>query len=305
MERPPLRGIVTPLLTPFNADGSLAEPLYHDHARVCLSEGSHFLSPFGTTGEAASVSMTARMAALEGLVRAGVARPDQLLPGTGLSSVADTISMTRHAVELGVRAVMLLPPFFYSDAGDAGLFRYVAQIIETIADPGLCIVLYHIPKYAGVGYSAALTHKLALDFPGVVAGYKDSGGQWAHTAQILRAAPQLSIFPGSEVMLPQAMASGGAGCISASCNINARAIRALYDALTEGRSAEAKDLTLQVTHLRQALEASGLITGAKSVLAARTGVSDWLRVLPPLQDAPADLSDTLSDWLADQSSAIS
>ena len=305
MERPTLRGIVTPLLTPFNADGSLAEALFHDHARFCLSEGSHFLSPFGTTGEAASVPVAARMAALEGLISAGVAQPDQLLPGTGLTSVADTVALTRHAVDLGVRAVMLLPPFFFSDAGDSGLFRYVAQVIETIADPRLSIVLYNIPRYAGVGYSAALTHKLALDFPGVVAGYKDSGGQWAHTAQILRAAPQIAVFPGSEVMLPQAMASGGAGCISASCNINARGIRALYDALAEGRSAEAKDLTLQVAHLRQALEAVGLITGAKSVVAARTGVSDWLRVLPPLLDAPAELSDALSNWLADQSSAMS
>ena len=305
MERPPLRGIVTPLLTPFNADGTLAEALYHDHARSCLSEGSHFLSPFGTTGEAASISMAARMAALERLIAAGVARPDQLLPGTGLSSLADTITLTQHAVELGVRAVMLLPPFFYSDASDDGLFRHVAQIIETIAHPGLSIVLYHIPKYSGVGYSPALTHKLALDFPGVVAGYKDSGGQWAHTAQILRAAPQIAVFPGSEVMLPQAMASGGAGCISASCNVNARGIRALYDALDAGRSADAKDLTLKVTHLRKSLEAAGLITGAKAVMAARTGVPDWLRVLPPLLDAPAELSDALSDWLADQSSAIS
>ena len=297
MDQPSLRGIVTPLLTPFSPDGTIASALYVDHARHCLAEGSHFLSPFGTTGEAANVPVAARKEALEHLIETGAARPDQLLPGTGLTSLGDTVDLTRHAVELGVSAVMLLPPYFYTDAGDAGLYRYVAGVIERIADPRVRIVLYHIPKYAGVGYSPALTQKLALDFPGVVVGYKDSGGKWAHTAQILRAAPQLSVFPGSETMLPQAMASGGAGCISASCNVNAREIRALYDALTEDRIDEARDLALQVSHLRKLLEAAGLIGGAKSIVAARTGEPGWLRVLPPLTDAPGELSPELSDWI--------
>lgn len=305
MEQPTLRGIVTPLVTPFNPDGSVIEPLYHDHARSCLADGSHFLSPFGTTGEAASVGVAARMTALEGLINSETAKPDQLLPGTGLTAVADTVALTRHAVDLGVSAVMLLPPYYFKGVSDDGLYRYIAQLIEQVADSRLRIILYHIPKFAGVGFSPALTRKLAIDFPGVIAGYKDSGGQWANTTQILRAAPDIAVFPGSETMLSQGMASGGAGCISASCNVNAKGIRALYDALTEGRGAEAKDLTLQVNHVRSALEAAGLITGAKSVVAFRSGSAEWTRTMPPLADAPAEPHPALAEVLSAQSAEIS
>lgn len=305
MEHNQLRGIVTPLLTPFLPDGSIAQTLYHDHARQCLADGSHFLSPFGTTGEATNVSMAARMQALEGLVETGTATPSQLLPGAGLASLGDTVQLTRHAVELGVGAVMLLPPFFYKDADDDGLYRYFAQVIEQVADDRLRIILYHIPKYAGLGISPDLTRKLAGDFPGIIAGYKDSGGVWDNTANVLQAAPQISVFPGSEAMLPQAIASGGAGCISASCNVNVAQIRKLYDALVGGNTDEARARAEGVTHVRKAMEAAGLIQGAKSVIAARTGQSDWTRCLPPLADAPAELSPALADIFGAQSSEIS
>jgi len=286
MDQPALRGIVTPLVTPFTTAGTVDTQQYENHARQCLADGSHFLSPFGTTGEAASVSMDARKHTLEALVEGGAARPDQLLPGTGLTSLDETVDLSRHAVEIGASAVMLLPPFFFKDATDEGLYRYFAQVIERIGDERLRIVLYNIPKFSGVPISAALTRRLALDFPGIIAGYKDSGGQWANTVQIIRAAPEIAVFPGSETMLPQAIATGGAGCISASCNVNAAGIRALYDALISGDTVMAKDRALQVNHVRQALEKNGLIPACKAIIAARTGHDGWLRLLPPLADAP-------------------
>lgn len=300
-----LRGVGTPLLTPFTSDGSIATGLFVEHARSCLENGSHFLVPFGTTGEAASIAMAARMSALEALVEAGTVHPEQLVPGTGMTSLADAITLTKHARDLDVAAVLLLPPFFIKDAQDGGLYRYMADLIEQIADDGLRIVLYHIPKYTGIGFSPALTRKLVLNFPGIVVGYKDSGGQWAHTAQIMRAAPDISVFPGSEAMLPQAIATGGAGCISASSNVNVSGIRALYDALVDGNEADAKDLTLEVTHFRTTLEQSGLVLGSKSLLAKRTGEVGWTRTLPPLQDAPAELSPEFAALLASQMDEMS
>lgn len=293
MDRLDLRGIVTPLLTPFNADGTIAETLYHEHATRCLDDGAHFLSPFGTTGEAASVPIAERRTALENLVASNAASAHRLLPGTGLTSLVDTMALTAHAVEVGVAGVMVLPPYFVADATDAGLYRYVAQLIEGLADNRLRIILYNIPKYTGASFSPTLTRKLSIDFPGVIVGYKDSSGQWLNTAQVIRAAPDISVFPGAETMLPQAMATGGAGCISASCNVNVTEIRRLFDLLDSGDHAGAKDLSLEVNHVRKALENGGLIQNSKAVIAARTKEPGWLRCLPPLQDAAAELSPEL------------
>ncbi|MEM9319688.1 MAG: dihydrodipicolinate synthase family protein [Pseudomonadota bacterium] len=305
MDDPKLSGVITPLLTPFNADGSIATRLYTAHAARCLADGSSFLSPFGTTGEAASVPVAARTKALEELVSKNAARPDQLIPGTGLTSLADTVALTRLALAVGARAVMILPPYFYRDAEDEGLYRYMAQLIEDVGSDHLRIILYNIPQNTGLGFSPALTRRLSLDYPGIIAGYKDSSGQWGHTVQILRAAPGLAIFPGSESFLPQAMAAGGAGCISASCNVNLPAIRALYDALLEGSDGEAKDLSLEVNHVRKALASAGLITASKAIIATRTNEPDWRRCLPPLRDAPAELTPALAAIAEGQRSAIS
>lgn len=89
-----LTGVVTPLLTPYEDDLSIAEGLYLDHAAFCLESGAHYLSPFGTTGEASSNTMSERMGVLEQLVASGTVPPEQLMPGTGLCNLGDTVTLT-------------------------------------------------------------------------------------------------------------------------------------------------------------------------------------------------------------------
>ncbi|MBF9030256.1 dihydrodipicolinate synthase family protein [Rhodobacterales bacterium HKCCE3408] len=289
-----LKGVVTPLLTPFNDTGAIAESLYHAHAADMLAGGSHYLSPFGTTGEATSVPTAARMVALERLVESGTARPDQLMPGTGLAALADSAFLTRHALDLGVAAVMVLPPFFYADASDEGLYRYFATLIEDLASDRLRVCLYHIPQNTRVGISPELAGRLARDFPGIVAGYKDSSGNWENTLTVIQAAPSISVFPASEALLPQALEAGAAGCISATCNVNIRAIRALYDGLISGDGGT-DDRMPDIRRIREAVAAAGLIPAMKSVMAKKTGDDRWLTCLPPLRDAPEKLPAGLED----------
>ena len=177
-----LCGVITPLLTPFERDLSIAQQLYHQHAAECLENGAHYLSPFGTTGEAAGHSAAERMAALEALVVSGAARPDQLMPGTGVCSLSETLTLTRHAVAVGCRAVMVLPPFFHVNATDDGLYRYFGQLIEGVGSDALRLCLYHIPQMARIGISPELAGRLSVAFPGVVAAYKDSSGDWQQYA---------------------------------------------------------------------------------------------------------------------------
>ncbi|MEC7238017.1 MAG: dihydrodipicolinate synthase family protein, partial [Pseudomonadota bacterium] len=105
-----IKGLIAPILSPFNDDLSFNQGLYDDLAAELLETGCAGLAPFGTTGEALSVSCAERMAALEGLVASGV-DPKVIIPGTGLCNLPESIALSRHAVELGCAGVMTLPPF--------------------------------------------------------------------------------------------------------------------------------------------------------------------------------------------------
>ena len=127
-----VQGVIAPILTPFEKDGSVARDLWVSHAKWVLAQGAHYLSPFGTTGEALSLSSRERMQALEWLVDAGIP-PAKMMPGTGLTALPETVELSRHAVELGCAGVMVLPSFFYTAVGDNGQARYFGELIDKVA----------------------------------------------------------------------------------------------------------------------------------------------------------------------------
>ncbi len=283
------RGVITPILTPYNDDHSIARDLYLDHAAGCLAGGAHYISPFGTTSEALSNSSRERMEMLELLIGSGAARPDQMMPGTGLCSFEETLTLCRHAVDLGCAAVMTLPPFFFVNASDEGLYRYFSELIEATGSEALKICLYHIPQMAGIGISPALAARLNVAFPQIVVAYKDSSGNWDNTQAVIEAAPGISVFPGSESFLIKGMKIGGGGCISASCNSNVAAIRAMYE-LAKTQNWEAAEAALGPINIhRQAIQDGGLIPALKSLKAYQSGDLRWLNLRPPLDNADSEL----------------
>ncbi|MDX8523858.1 dihydrodipicolinate synthase family protein [Mesorhizobium sp. MSK_1335] len=276
MTRP--QGTVAPILTPFEDDGRIARDLWISHAKWVLGQGAHFLSPFGTTGEALSVSLRERMQALEWLAEAGIA-PNRLMPGTGVTALPETVELSAHAVGLGCAAVMVLPSFFYTGAGDNGQARYYSELIEKVAKPSMRVILYHIPQNSGVPVSPALTARLSKAFPDTVVAYKDSAGDWNNTAAVIAAAPDISVFPSSEAQLTRGLANGAAGCISATVNLNAAAIRRLYDAARKGEDVAEADAAIKA--FRKVIQDAGLIPAMKAVLAVRSGDRRWLNLRAP------------------------
>lgn len=277
-----IQGVIAPILTPFDANGRIARDLWIGHARWVLDQGAHFLSPFGTTGEALSLSLSERIEALEWLVDAGIP-PSRMMPGTGVTALPETVELSSHAVGLGCAGVMVLPSFFYTAAGDEGQARYYGELIERVASPSLRLILYHIPQNSGVAVTPALAARLNSAFPDTVVAYKDSAGNWDNTAAVIAAAPNISVFPSSEAQLTQGLASGAAGCISASVNLNAAAIRAVYDGVRAGRDMSAADASIKA--FRQAVQTVGLIGGMKAGLAVRSGDHRWLNLRAPHENA--------------------
>jgi 4-hydroxy-tetrahydrodipicolinate synthase len=277
-ENEPAQGVWPPAATPFQADLSIDFERYIAHCRGLLADGAHGLAVLGTTSEANSLDLGEREAVLERLVAAGIAA-EQLLPGTGASSIGDAVRLTRHAASLGVRGVLLLPPFYYKGVSDDGLFAFVSELIGRVGQSKLRIYLYNFPQMTGISWSPALIGHLIKSFPKTVVGLKDSSGDVAYMNRLLESYPGFAVFPSSEALLLAAMKKGAAGCISATANTQASAIRALYDGW---RGAEADALSRATSAVRLLMQKFPLIAAVKAVLAERTKSSDWTRVRPPL-----------------------
>lgn len=278
-------GLFAPALTPITAELGI------DHARFArfcgwlMDEGEvDGLAIFGTTSEANSFSPSQRMEATDRLVASGI-DASALMPGTGACALADTVALTAHAVEAGAGGVLMLPPFYYKIATDDGLFGYISEVIERVGDSRLKIYLYHIPPMAVVGYSLDLIGRLIDAYPDTVVGLKDSTGKWDVTKSIIDSFPGFNVFPGSEAYLLDSMKAGGAGCISASANVNGKAIRDLINNWDKPGADEKMEF---VRSVRATIQDYPLIGALKGLAAHYTGDETWSATMPPLQSLPED-----------------
>ena len=171
----------------------------------------------------------------------------------------------------------MLPPFFYKGVGDEGVFDAYKQVIEAVG-PQLRVYLYHIPQMSGVPITLPLIDRLLSRFGNQIAGLKDSSGNWENTANVIAAFPEIDTYSASETMIPENVAAGGAGCISASSNVNPRGIRALIDGLN-GPDHDA--LLFQVSSVRKIFESVPLIPAVKAAVAMQNGDDNFARVRPP------------------------
>src|SRR5712675_1011819 len=238
-----IRGVLVPVVTPFKADLAPDSQRFIAHCKWLLSQNCG-LAVFGTNSEANSLSMEERAMLLDELVAAGV-DPSRMMPGTGCCSIMETVKLTKQAVRNGCAGVLMLPPFYYKDVSEEGLYRYFSEVVQRVGDARLRIYLYHIPPVAIVGITPKLVERLLKAYPNAIAGMKDSSGDWNNTKTFLdafaasarpvgdspwRARTAFDVFVGSESFLLTNMRNGGAGTISATANVNPAAIHELYQA---------------------------------------------------------------------------
>ncbi|MBB3065320.1 dihydrodipicolinate synthase family protein [Limibacillus halophilus] len=289
----PFSGVLSPVLTPFDRNLNPDTDRFVDFCKRLLAEGCNGLAVFGTTSESNSLGVDEKQALLEALVAGGV-DPAALMPGTGLSALTETVRLTKAAVHAGCGGVLLLPPFYYKAINDEGLFTYTSEVIQRVGDSRLKIYLYHIPPVAVVGWSLPLIERLMKTYPETIVGLKDSSGDWNNTKAVLDAFPGFGVFCGSEIFLLDTLRNGGAGSITATANINARAIRHLYD---HWQDSNADALQAGVTAFRKALQQKPAIPAMKALLAHAEGQESWRAVRPPLQALNAEEGRQLAEAL--------
>jgi 4-hydroxy-tetrahydrodipicolinate synthase len=279
-----LRGVWCPVMTPVTADLAPDARRFVAHARRLLDEGCHGLVIFGTTGEANSFSVEERIALLEDALAAGLPH-GRILVGTGCCALSDSVRLTRHALAQGVAGVLMLPPFYYKDNPDEALFASFDRVIQKLGSADFHLYLYHFPRLSGVPITPGLIERLLARYPDTLKGVKDSSGDWNNTRMLIERFPQLAIFPGAETLLLPGLEHGGTGCISASCNVNTRAIRKLYDDFQSGAGALAEQQDA-LTAVRKVLQLRPLIPVMKHLVADRLGDPAWRQVRPPFLPLP-------------------
>ena len=282
---PRIKGVLAPVVTPFNADLSPDPQRFIAQCQWMLSQGSG-LAIFGTNSEANSLSVNERIALLEALVAADV-DASRMMPGTGCCALTDTVRLTEHATKAGCAGVLMLPPFYYKDVTEEGLFRSFAEVIERVGDARLRIYLYHIPPVAVVGITPKLVERLLKAYPTAIAGMKDSSGDWNNTKLFLDAFAKsgFDVFVGSETFLLQNMQADGAGCISATANVNPAPIDKLY---REWRNADAPAQQEALNAVRKATGQYVMIPALKAVVAHYAKDPAWATVRPPLVALPKE-----------------
>src|SRR5437868_8491504 len=300
-----IRGVLAPVVTPFKADLSPDCERFIRHCQWLLSQNCG-LAVFGTNSEANSMAAEERSTLLDAVVAAGI-DPSRMMPGTGCCSVTETVELTAHAVRHGCAGVLMLPPFYYKDVSEEGLYRYFSEVVQRVGDTRLKIYLYHIPPVAIVGITPKLVERLLKAYPNAIAGMKDSSGDWNNTKTFLdafavragRAVSGFDVFVGSESFLLANMRNGGVGTISATANVNPGAIHKLYRDWDTADDADQQQSKLNV--VRQVFSSRkfpSMIAALKQAIAIYADDPAWAKVRPPLVELAPEQTKTLGEELS-------
>ena len=269
-----IRGFWVASATPLASDGSVDSAKLAGHAKQLFSKGVDGVVLFGTTGEGTSFNVTERVATIEAVLKAGVPA-ERIGVGGGFPAISDSIALTRAALGLGLRHVLILPPYFDRSVTAEGIEDAFAAIIDGATDDRLRAYLYHIPQISGIAIPTTVAANLRKRYGKVLAGLKDSSGDFKQFQAFRAAAPELAITVGNETDIARAIAGGGAGTICGMANITPELVKAMIDGKdVEARMQAAVDIVVK---------SASFLTTLKAILAAQTGDAGWLRVRPPLR----------------------
>ncbi|WP_019016073.1 dihydrodipicolinate synthase family protein [Elioraea tepidiphila] len=274
-------GVNAAVLTPMTPDYAPDVALMAGHCRWLLANGCDGLGVLGTTGEANSFSVAERIAVMEGLVQAGIPAA-KMMPGTGCAAFTDSVELTKTAKALGCPGVLMLPPFYYKNPSEDGLFAYFSEVIQRVGG-GIKVYVYNFPQQSAVLFSLDLIGRLMKAYPGTIKGVKDSSGDYANMKAMIDAFARdgFEVYSGSDEFLLRILRDGGAGCITAASNVNCPAGGRVVAAFRRGDDAAAEAAQAVLTATRKVCTTVPLIGGLREIVARATGNAAWRTIRPP------------------------
>ena len=282
------RGIYAAAISPFNKNYRLEHAKLAEYCSYLLTDGGcDGVAPIGTTGEGSSISIEDRLSLPKFLCDGGIPG-DRVILGTGNSSTPDAVRISEAALEYGYVNQLVLPPFYYKSVSDDGLYDYFSFMLDTINSDDLRIYLYHFPQVSQVPISVELVVRLKKEFGPMIAGLKDSSGNFSQSALFAEATggieKDFDVYPSSETFYFMGIEKGCAGIISGSTNVFAKLVQAAIKAPDGPDSKEFE----RVVQARSFISAFNLMAAMKSAEAKRILDEDWERIAPPLRQLKPD-----------------
>lgn len=275
MKKPYFGRLLTAMVTPFNADGSINYEAGADFADWLLANGSDGLVVEGSTGEAATMDMDEKIKFMQTIV-ARVNGRAKIVAGAGTNCTASTIDLVKKMEACGVDGVLVVGPY-YNKPTQEGYYQHFAAVAKATKLP---IIVYNVPGRTGGNIAPETVARLAADFSNIVA-IKEAAGNVAQTAELYRVLPEdFSIYSGDDGLILPFLSVGACGLISVLANVNGNLLQQLMQAYSEGRVKDAADLNKVMVPLAKAMFVESNPIPIKAAVTKVTGIDAGAPRLP-------------------------
>ena len=277
-----IHGTYCAALTPLNTDYSINKELFLEHCSNLLSEDLDGLAIFGTTGEGNSFNVNEKIEAVNYLIDNNIGA-DKLIPGSGLCSIKDTVIYSKAIAKLKVKAILVLPAFYYKNVSNEGVVEFYKRVVEEVGDSDLKYILYNIPQVSGVSIDLEAIEQLIKLFPNNVVGMKESSGNLDNMLRITKYFNNFSLFSGSDSLALKVCQRGGAGAITACSNISGKLLNYIINNYKKESEIKNFQLLQQLQEqIRKTLLLHEPISALKAFLSVTNNNENWNKVIPPL-----------------------
>ncbi|MDB2548946.1 dihydrodipicolinate synthase family protein [Paracoccaceae bacterium] len=300
-----VRGIYAAAVSPFNKDGALdAKKLVNYCEYLVTKGGCDGVAPTGTTGEGNSISFIQKLKIAEVFADAKF-EPSRVIFGTGSCATQDAVDLSKAMIDAGYPNVLVLPPFYYKNPSNDGLYAYYSELIESVGNENLRVYIYHFPQVSMTPIPVDVVVKLKNAYGPIVAGLKDSSGDINQALAFASATGgvknDFDVYPSSEALLFQGLEGGCAGIISGSTNAFGNYVQ---QALKDGSDSKSFEL---VKAARAVASKYPLMAAMKQVEAWRSNDDTWTKMAAPLVKLDSEQKNSLKsdmDNLAELASGI-
>ena len=275
-----IRGSITALITPMQADGGVDEDRYAAFMDWQITEGTQGLVPMGTTGESATLSHSEHEKAIRLCVEVTAGRVP-VIAGTGSNSTEEAVSLSLAAQNAGADALLVVTPY-YNKPTQAGLIAHYRAIHDATNLP---IIIYNIPGRSVINMSVETMATLSTLER--IVGVKDATADLVRPIeQRLASGPDFIQLSGEDASILPFMGAGGHGCISVTSNVAPRLCAEFHAAWAAGDHAQAQAINDRLMPLHDALFVESNPVPAKYALELLGRVQPGLRLpLVPLSEA--------------------
>lgn len=253
------KGIYTPVVTPFDAEEEINFEYLKQNLDRLGETDLDGIVVMGSNGEFVYLNKTEKMELIK-FVKKNFDSKKKIIVGTACESTKETIEFSKEVADLGVDAVLLLPPhYFKGGMNEDVLYKYFTDIASAISIP---VMLYNMPGNTGINLSSKLVAKLSKH-PNIV-GIKDTSGNIVQISEIVRDTDEdFAVFAGNAGYLLPALAVGASGATLALANIMPETCCDLVSLFNEGKLDEARALQLKIIEINTAVTGRFGIPGLK------------------------------------------